>query len=136
MSRKEAAVWRGHTSTPAKSLMWFVQDGKCFYCFRKMINQKGKKRGKCNKLMLTLDHLIPRDMGGTACVVAACFECNNKKANAMPTREEVLNFRALMQTSVYMASARSHQRRAIEEIDHYLAIGGIRIEQTVSASSG
>ncbi|KKN67639.1 hypothetical protein LCGC14_0458980 [marine sediment metagenome] len=41
----------------------------------------------CSVSDLTIDHVLPRDMGGVTSwenCVACCFDCNNKKANRTP----------------------------------------------------
>ncbi len=42
---------------------------------------------------LTLDHIVPRDRGGTNDwdnLVCCCLKCNNKKGNRMPTEAKML----------------------------------------------
>lgn len=59
------------------------QGGKCHYC-RAAITVK-IPRGQQRKA--TVDHLIPLSKGGTSGssnLVAACLECNQRKADKMP----------------------------------------------------
>jgi len=53
-------------------------DNKCQYCGRKFDRRE-----------LNLDHVIPRDMGGSTTwenIVCSCIACNTKKANCTPTQ--------------------------------------------------
>lgn len=64
------------------------RDGnRCKYCRKKFLNDK-----KSN-LQLTLDHYIPKCLGGSnhiENIVLACLGCNNLKANLMPEEFKAL----------------------------------------------
>ena len=57
----------------------FERDGhRCQYCGTKM-----------DKKLLNLDHVIPRDMGGSTTwenIVCSCIKCNSLKANRTPSQ--------------------------------------------------
>lgn len=69
------------------SVLLKEQDGRCFYCDREMIGplEFDIKSGKqIPQLYATLDHKCPAAKGGTwhiSNLVAACWDCNHKKAN-------------------------------------------------------
>ena len=112
--------WRSGTSHPIKNLMWLVQEEKCFFCFKPLV--KRVKRGHSwQHCLLTVDHLVPRTAGGVATVVAACWQCNHDKGECPPTKEQLLDFKALVETSIYMGLARNYQKKAVEEVDYWLA---------------
>lgn len=59
------------------------QKGKCYYCGKKM-KQFYYVDGKATHETSTIDHKKPLARGGKherENMVAACFECNNKKAD-------------------------------------------------------
>jgi 5-methylcytosine-specific restriction endonuclease McrA len=74
-----------------KNLPWLfgIQNGKCYYCGRKMRLIHGDKSGRRSpKDRATLEHIIPKSIGGeslgTENLAAACLECNQKKGNQLP----------------------------------------------------
>lgn len=59
------------------------QRGRCYYCGQIMDSYKNMNSPK----RATLDHLIPLAKGGNnhpSNMVAACFDCNSKKADRHP----------------------------------------------------
>lgn len=59
-----------------------AQDGRCAYC-QKLFG---------NDLIATKDHVVPRSKDGKngyGNILAACFPCNSKKDNRMPTEDEL-----------------------------------------------
>lgn len=65
------------------------QSGICFYCREKMILELEG----ADKKMATIDHIIPKSVIGKSVrafnEVAACFECNHKKAD-MPAVDFIM----------------------------------------------
>lgn len=64
------------------------QKFKCYFCERKIFPNK-KNDCKPRKSMATIDHYIPTSLGGDDTrdnQVAACYICNQKKADAMPSQ--------------------------------------------------
>ena len=115
---KKKNRWKGGSNHPIKHLMAMAQGNKCFYCYKTM--ERRAKNGRVNVRLLTIDHLVPRCDGGSAVMVAACWQCNHCKGDRQPSREELLNFRTIIQTSVYMVSARNFQTKALEEVNYWL----------------
>ncbi len=71
-----------------KKLMFLVQGGLCFYCWKPMSQEK--EHGK-NANYATKDHLLPISHGGSedwTNTVLACLACNRLKANRPPTEAE------------------------------------------------
>lgn len=61
-------------------LMLQLQDFRCFYCGKKL-----------RPLETTRDHFNPRSLGGKITLgnyVASCHNCNQKKGDRLPTKEE------------------------------------------------
>lgn len=55
--------------------IWRRDNGKCLYCGKKIEWRSGD---------FTLDHVIPRSLGGTtdwSNIVSCCFSCNQEKSN-------------------------------------------------------
>jgi 5-methylcytosine-specific restriction endonuclease McrA len=62
-----------------KRIKYKKQGGKCFYCGKQLFLKNIKKSRE-----VTLDHLIPRSMGGTTKrdnLVVACNNCNQWKGD-------------------------------------------------------
>ncbi len=109
--------WKSGEGHPIKNLMWMIQEGKCFYCG---CNMEKKMRNTGYLQCLTVDHLIPRSLGGSRVMVAACWQCNHKKNDNPPSIEELNRFKALMLTPEHGHYANGHQQRAIEEVNFWL----------------
>jgi len=71
-----------HWIAPAKRAAIYERDGwECAYCGR---GPRAKRNPKQAQLILTLDHLMPRSLGGdnsAANLVTACFSCNSARGN-------------------------------------------------------
>jgi len=72
-----------------------AQNHICFYCDAslQLLPKNGSKKEKA-----TRDHFVPRFVGGSNSwtnYVFACEECNTKKGNRLPTREEWKQFAEL-----------------------------------------
>jgi hypothetical protein len=85
-----------------------IQDGDCFFCGQEI--EIGKT--------LTLDHVIPRYLGGADVLVAACFPCNYEKGCRYPTKAELYKFINLMDKRPKLA--RFWRRRAIREARDFI----------------
>ena len=74
------------------SLLWEVQEGKCFYC--KSILAKETFDRKNQKDGWTRDHFLPRSAGHFHLYnnVLACGYCNESKAAEAPTEAECAAF--------------------------------------------
>lgn len=74
----------------------------CFYCKRSDLKLKAKKRSQ----QATVDHLIPKSLGGHASdktnFVVCCNSCNQKKGSATP--DNFLNSRYLESKKKYHLS--------------------------------
>jgi len=71
-----------------KKLMFAVQGGLCFYCWKPMSVDPQHKAGGHHA---TKDHLLPVNQGGPADwtnTVLACLACNHAKGNRLPTDAE------------------------------------------------
>ncbi len=71
-----------------KKLMFAVQGGLCFYCWKPM---SADSQHKAAGHYTTKDHLLPVSRGGPADwtnTVLACLTCNRAKANRLPTEAE------------------------------------------------
>jgi 5-methylcytosine-specific restriction endonuclease McrA len=93
------------------SVLFKEQDGRCFYCDREMIDPLGfdlkafmqskidaGEKAQVPNLYPTLDHRDPADNGGSwhvSNLVAACWDCNHKKANYI-LPESLVSDRPLM----------------------------------------
>jgi|RhiMethySRZTD1v2_1073278.scaffolds.fasta_scaffold72889_3 5-methylcytosine-specific restriction endonuclease McrA len=65
-------------------ILFDEQQGRCFYCARKMRPYARKKKEQQIRDFATKDHFIPRSRGGLHLFgnkVLACAECNGKKGN-------------------------------------------------------
>lgn len=68
--------WQKHE---IRKKVWEKSDKKCFYCRVEMVF-KGRRNGK----FMTMDHLIPKSLGGKLTednIVAACLACNKARGN-------------------------------------------------------
>jgi 5-methylcytosine-specific restriction endonuclease McrA len=77
-------------SSPIFRRLYSAQDGKCFYCNKKMLTNQMTD--------ITRDHLVPLSKRGSKSgknIVLACFECNSKKADRKPTKEEKDRFKII-----------------------------------------
>ncbi len=68
----------------ARVRLFKEQRGLCYYCAKPMLLARGAEPGQCNpKRLVTLDHIIPRSMGGplspSTNAVAACLACNGER---------------------------------------------------------
>ncbi len=67
-----------------------AKDGRrCFYCARRVSKNGTRKKGN----VLTIDHVIPRALGGSdelSNLVLACEPCNKKKADSLQGLVELL----------------------------------------------
>lgn len=83
-----------------------LQDGRCFYC-REPMNTTGADPNT----LATLDEVFPRSLGYPQkrenCVLA-CMTCNQRKANRMPTDEEIERLLKLLESEAGPATASSH----------------------------
>lgn len=75
-------------SIPAfRSLLWRAQDGKCWICSQKMLNNGNKPESA------TLDHLWPKSVYGHIGDFGLCLlahqRCNSKRGNPRPTDDEI-----------------------------------------------
>lgn len=69
-----------------RARLYEEQHGRCYYCQRKMLLVVcGRADGRTHPLQVTLDHIIPRGMGGTRAptlnAVAACSQCNSERGD-------------------------------------------------------
>lgn len=63
-------------SRAIKLTLFEIQEGKCFYCFTEVVMESGLDSSA------TLDHLIPKSVGGANTrdnLVLACNRCNQAK---------------------------------------------------------
>jgi len=71
-----------HWITPSKRAAIYERDNwECAYCGR---GPRDKRNPKQAQLILTLDHLTPRSLGGdnsAANLVTACQSCNSARGN-------------------------------------------------------
>lgn len=61
------------------------QKGLCHWCKTPMLNTKRARRAR-SPMACTLEHLIPRHIGGPNTednTVAACLQCNEERGGAM-----------------------------------------------------
>lgn len=66
-----------------RTQLWEAQGGLCCWCDRMMNRQPGSDAHP-EPLNVTLEHLTPRNLGGTDAIenlAAACFECNQNRAD-------------------------------------------------------
>lgn len=79
--------------------LWAEQGGTCFYCQIAMappLLQRIRHRKRPDAA--TIDHVMPRSLGGAAewhNEVASCRACNAAKADTPPTAEDLENLRKL-----------------------------------------
>lgn len=72
-------------NSPIFRALYRAQDGKCFYCGKRMLSADGKGDD------LTIDHFIPLSKGGNDHhhnYVLACRLCNESKADRLPNAKQ------------------------------------------------
>lgn len=90
--------------------LWAHQGGLCFHCGRPMpdpLTQRERHRKRADAA--TIDHVLPRALGGMAAwlnEVAACRACNAAKADRMPTAVEVWRLLWMKREGLLEASVR------------------------------
>lgn len=65
----------------------YQQTGKTFYSKSGVLRRDKHRCAYCGRTATTVDHVLPRAQGGTSVwlnVVAACFDCNQRKADRTP----------------------------------------------------
>ena len=69
--------------------LYLVQGGRCFYCTRELRFRPGRRGDRPPRLGITLDHVIPRKLGGepNGVRVIACHGCNAAKGHSWPDAE-------------------------------------------------
>lgn len=76
-------------------LLWYAQDGRCFYCGMQMWRSRDAVRvGE----KATIDHVLPSSKGGNiekGNIVWACSPCNQSKGSRTPRGEDVARARQL-----------------------------------------
>lgn len=76
-----------------KRLALYARDGfACAYCERSLHTDYDREALKANFWRLTLDHIVPREAGGTNRadnLITSCYACNRAKADTYTAREFV-----------------------------------------------
>ncbi|MGE4281795.1 MAG: HNH endonuclease [Magnetospirillum sp.] len=79
--------------------LWTDQNGTCFYCGITMADPLPQRiRHRKRPDAATIDHVVPRTLGGAAewhNEVAACRACNATKSDTPPTPQDLEKLRLL-----------------------------------------
>lgn len=101
-----------------KPIFWKYQNGKCYYCGRKMnhpYDKMNRRRGKVSPPNApTWDHIIPKSKGGRNTVDnihLVCYDCNTKKgADILPKKTmpkvKVLKMREVIQEHDFLVKVK------------------------------
>lgn len=100
-----------------RSRLFYAQHGRCFYCGDEMIldGNHGTRRPGQRDYICTIDHLIPKALGGDSSLlnkIASCAACNRNKGDRYPTDGELS--RARQYQGLAMSKTRKTLKREME----------------------